>query len=211
MLPTECSACESVMCTLCLEGIAACPVCKGDLVLRDIARFGKKVYAAFVLNCRNQENGCTAQASVSDILQHEQTCEYSLATCHNSLCSNTFYLKNAYNDQMCSSTCFEVNHLETNFACLTKQQILQRLHDILNAMRADVLTEMKAQLEPELNAVNMQLAEIQSFWRTQRLDLEREIDERRHHWHSGKWSTSSKWWSCCHSEETCSIGCKALS
>jgi len=208
VLPTECSACESVMCSLCAKEVTSCPICRRELALRDIARFGKKVYAAFLLTCRNQGSGCTEQGCVADILQHERICQYSLVVCQNSLCSSTFHIKDAYRDQMCSSTCYEVKLFESHLASLTQEEILQRLQGLLSAMRTDVLAELQAKLEPELAAVNQQLAEVESFWQTQRPEMERELEARRHHWHSGKWSTSAKWWSCCHSEDTCSVGCK---
>ena len=209
--PVECRSCESVVCSACIEGVSACTVCSRDMASRDIARFAKKVYEGFVLTCKNHPN-CQFAGSISKILAHETDCEYTLGTCENVLCGRSFFVKDAYKSEgcLCSVGCFEVKQLESSIGSLSKEELLVKFHDILASMRAEVYRQREAELRPAREEACEKLDMEVKFWNNDRIEVEKEIAERRQRWHSGKWSISAKWWTCCQSEEVLSIGCKSL-
>jgi hypothetical protein len=80
-----CNKCENILCIDCIDeirkSVCLCPCCRSNNSFIDPGRLHLKIYDQLKTDCKYKSFGCNLRISYSNLISHENNCEYSFTQC----------------------------------------------------------------------------------------------------------------------------------
>ena len=209
--PVECIDCEDLLCLSCSLQVANCPSCGSLILTRQTSKYALIIYSQLTLRCKNFLQGCNYEGLISNILSHQEECDYEVFDCSNPLCLIKKMKIEKYCDDplVCSEDCKLVSNFDKILKTKDQNLILSTLHAYLKEMKGKDLIEVSEKIKKTILVLDEKLAEKENFEQEEQ-ELKEEIELRRKKFHPGKWNVQGKYWVCCLNKSKLAIGCKAI-
>lgn len=210
--PQECLECETFFCLSCTKLLSSCPSGCQKLEFKQLSKFALKMYNTLSLSCKNQLAGCNFISTLERVLAHEETCEYFVVQCENSLCDR-FIIRPEYKDPESPLLCSDLCENMIRFSVLINEEdvfgTLEMFKDYIENSKKLAELEVREEYLDKFNMIETCIRENEAF-RKRKERLEMEIKNWSSMHHPGKWNLRTSKWTCCGNTETASIGCKQI-
>lgn len=211
--PVECVSCEYLLCHSCFLHASVCPHCRQEIAITRPSLFARKVYTQLQVQCKYRENGCEVVTTIPLLQAHEEECMYVVVRCQSPICTNRFMKKERMGEKgdplVCSVLCKTVVQFKEVLETQNQLNTLRQFFRYLNDARTLVEAQVQEEMTPLHQEMDRKLAEVREFYAS-REALLRELEERKWHYHPGKWNASTNVWTCCNETEKVEIGCRKL-
>lgn len=209
--PQECIYCQNLMCKGCVNRVFLCPFGCESLQVNQPSKFALMSYMKLKIKCCYETSGCEYVGRISNISEHEKSCEFSEVKCINPVCNVVFVKKNkaTQGPVICSEICSLVLKFKTVMDTKLPDEYLKEFANIIGEARSQIHIELQNDLDELMQEAQDKKAEVEEFLKSKE-SLYEEIEEWRIMYHSGKWNHVIKWWTCCECREKYSKGCTLL-